>query len=63
MENLYSILDIENTATQEEIKKAYRKLSMSWHPDRNKSPEATEKFKEISAAYAVLSDPSQTCRV
>jgi DnaJ-class molecular chaperone len=59
MENLYSILDIENTATQEEIKKAYRKLSMSWHPDRNKSPEATEKFKEISAAYAVLSDPGK----
>jgi DnaJ family protein B protein 5 len=59
MENLYSILDVENTATHDEIKKAYRKLSMSWHPDRNKSPEATEKFKEISAAYAVLSDPGK----
>ena len=57
MENLYSILEIENTATQDEIKKAYRKLSMSWHPDRNKSVEATDKFKQISAAYEVLSDP------
>ena len=59
MENLYSILDIENTASQDEIKKAYRKLSMSWHPDRNKCPEASDKFKEISAAYAVLSDPGK----
>ena len=58
MENLYSILELDNhEVTQEEIKKAYRKLSMRWHPDRNKSPEATEKFKEISTAYAVLSDP------
>jgi DnaJ-class molecular chaperone len=59
MDNLYSILNIENTASQDEIKKAYRKLSMTWHPDRNKTPEATEKFKEISTAYAVLSDPTK----
>lgn len=55
--NLYEILDINKNANQDEIKKAYRKLSMQWHPDKNKSPEAEEKFKEIGKAYAVLSDP------
>lgn len=59
MENLYSVLELENTATQDDIKKSYRKLSMRWHPDRNKAPEATEKFKEISTAYAILSDPNK----
>ena len=52
----YEILGVPRTAAKEQIKDAYRKLAMQYHPDRNKSPEAEEKFKEISEAYAVLSD-------
>lgn len=56
----YKILGVPRDATQEEIKKAYRKLAMKYHPDRNKgSKEAEEKFKEINEAYAVLSDPEK----
>ncbi len=58
-ENLYEILGINKSASQEEIKKAYRKLSMEYHPDRNNGSEAsTEKFKKISAAYETLGDES-----
>ena len=53
----YKILGINKNATDTEIKKAYRKLAMQYHPDRNKgNKQAEEKFKEISEAYAVLSD-------
>ena len=52
----YEVLGVSKTASKDEIKDAYRKLAMQYHPDRNKSPEAEEKFKEISEAYAVLSD-------
>ena len=55
--NFYKILWVEKNATQDEIKKAYRKLAMKYHPDRNKwNKEAEEKFKEIWQAYEVLSD-------
>jgi DnaJ-class molecular chaperone len=55
--NLYETLGIDKTATQEEIKKAYRKLSLELHPDRNNgSDESTEKFKKISNAYETLGD-------
>jgi len=53
----YKILGLNKSASPEDIKKAYRKLAMKYHPDRNKSNKvAEEKFKEISEAYAVLSD-------
>jgi curved DNA-binding protein len=54
--SLYSTLEISENATAEEIKKAYRKLAKKYHPDINKTTEAEEKFKEINAAYEVLSD-------
>ena len=52
----YEVLGVERSANQDEIKKAFRKLAFQYHPDRNKEPEAEEKFKEISEAYAILSD-------
>jgi len=52
----YEVLGVPRNAGKDDIKAAYRKLAMQYHPDRNKSPEAEEKFKEISEAYAVLSD-------
>ena len=55
--DFYNILWVSKTATQDEIKKAYRKLAMKYHPDRNKwDKQAEEKFKEIWQAYDVLSD-------
>ncbi len=56
----YKILGVPRNATQEEIKKAYRRLALKYHPDRNKgNKEAEERFKEINEAYAVLSDPEK----
>ena len=55
----YAILGVPRNATQEEIKRAYKRLARQYHPDVNKSPEAEEKFKEINEAYAVLSDPEK----
>ena len=52
----YDILGVDKGANDKEIKKAYRKLAMKYHPDVSEEEEATEKFKEISEAYAVLSD-------
>jgi len=54
--SLYSTLEVSENASAEEIKKAYRKLARKYHPDINKEPAAAEKFKEINAAYEVLSD-------
>ena len=52
----YEVLGVQKNASKDEIKDAYRKLAMQYHPDRNKAPDSEEKFKEISEAYAVLSD-------
>ncbi len=55
----YEVLGVSQDASEEEIKKAFRKLALEYHPDRNKSDGAAEKFKEINEAYQVLSDPEQ----
>jgi molecular chaperone DnaJ len=52
----YEVLGLAKGATKDQIKNAYRKLALQFHPDRNKSPDAESRFKEISEAYAVLSD-------
>lgn len=72
MKNYYKILGIESEATEQEIKKAYRKLASKWHPDKynynpqaspaNSVEEANAKFKEISVAYEILSDPDKRKR-
>ena len=54
--SLYTTLGVAQNATQDEIKKAYRKLARLYHPDINKAKDAEEKFKEINAAYEILSD-------
>ena len=57
--DFYKILGVERTSTDDELKKAYRKLAMKWHPDKNpgeKQKEAEKKFKEVSEAYEVLTD-------
>ncbi len=60
MADFYGVLDVPRTAGDEEIKKAYRKLAMTYHPDRNNgAKEAEERFKEITEAYDVLRDPQK----
>ena len=55
----YEVLGVSKTSSPDEIKQQYRKLALKFHPDRNKSSEAAEHFKEISEAYAILSDPEK----
>src|SRR6187431_3070126 len=58
----YEVLGVPKAAKTDDIKSAYRKLALQYHPDRNKSPGAEERFKEISEAYAVLSDEEKRKR-
>src|SRR5260221_2424760 len=55
-QDFYKILGVSKSATPQEIKTAYRKLALQYHPDKNKGKEAEEKFKEVTKAYEVLSD-------
>jgi len=55
----YEVLGVPRDADAKAIKEAFRKLALQYHPDRNKAPDAEERFKEIAAAYAILSDPKK----
>ena len=59
MSEFYTLLGVAREASEADIKKAYRKLAMEFHPDRNPAPEAEAKFKEITEAYEVLRDPQK----
>ena len=58
-QDYYDLLGVGRNASDEDIKKAFRRLAMEYHPDRNKREGATEKFKEINEAYQALSDPQK----
>eukprot|EP00616_Rhizochromulina_sp_CCMP1243_P019678 CAMPEP_0118973774 /NCGR_PEP_ID=MMETSP1173-20130426/10903_1 /TAXON_ID=1034831 /ORGANISM="Rhizochromulina marina cf, Strain CCMP1243" /LENGTH=128 /DNA_ID=CAMNT_0006923467 /DNA_START=91 /DNA_END=474 /DNA_ORIENTATION=- len=55
-DDYYKVLGVSRTADEKQLKKAYRKLALKYHPDKNPSPEAEEAFKKVSEAYDVLSD-------
>ncbi|MDR1852527.1 MAG: molecular chaperone DnaJ [Propionibacteriaceae bacterium] len=59
MKDYYGVLGVDRDASEDQIKKAYRKLAMQYHPDVNDSPEAADKFKEIGEAYEVLHDANK----
>lgn len=56
MQNYYELLAVPNNAVKSEIKRAYRKLALLWHPDKNQNPEANQRFREICEAYQILFD-------
>jgi len=60
--NPYEVLGVSETCSEEDIKKAYRKLALKWHPDRCTDPDAKRKFQDISSAYSILSDKEQRAK-
>ncbi len=60
--DLYGVLGVERSASSDEIKRAFRKLAMEFHPDRNKESGAEARFKQVNAAYEVLSDPDKRAK-
>ena len=59
MSDMYGLLGVSRDASADEIKKAYRKIARELHPDVNPDPAVQDKFKEVTAAYEVLSDPQK----
>lgn len=59
VKKFYEVLGVPENATEDDIKKAYRKMALKYHPDKNKSPEAEAKFKSVSEAYEVLGDKTR----
>jgi DnaJ-class molecular chaperone len=57
--NYYDILNLPGEATEDDIKRAYKKLAIKFHPDKNRAPESGEAFKKVSAAYHCLSNPEK----
>ena len=57
--DFYNVLGVMKSASGHDVKEAYRRLAFELHPDRNRSPEAEQRFKEVSEAYSVLSDPEK----
>ena len=57
--NPYDVLGVDKNASDDDIRKAFRKLSKKYHPDLNKAPDAEAKFKEVNAAYEILKDPQK----
>ena len=57
--DLYAVLEVDSNATQEDLKKSYRRLARQYHPDTNDDPSAEARFKEVSQAYEILSDPER----
>ncbi len=55
----FEVLGVEKSASQDDIKKAYRRLASKFHPDRNKSEDAVERFQKIQESYDVISDPKK----
>jgi len=59
MKDYFKILGVDENASKEDLKKAYRELAMRYHPDRNKEADAETKFKDITEAYDVLNDDTK----